>query len=268
MADNFFYENIIRNILAGFGFSEIYNYSFAPAGEIELENPISQDKKYMRANLSGGLANNIKENFKYFDEVKIFEIGKTFRKTAGGLAEKNMLAGAVAYKKNKGRAEEFYEIKGVIGGLFSKLGISELWFKESSSKLAELRIGDSKIGEIDMNIFEIDLDKLIELVREEIEYRPVSKYPAVIRDIAIFVPSKTRVMEVTDIIENTAGNLLIDTDLFDIYESESANNRKKSFAFHLVFQSSEKTLTEKEINGLMDKIIEALEENQDWEVRK
>ena len=69
-------------------------------------------------------------------------------------------------------------------------------------------------------------------------------------------------------IENTAGNLLIDTDLFDIYEPETTGENKKSLAFHLIFQSGEKTLSDKEVNALMDKIIKALEEKDDWEVRK
>ena len=63
---------------------------------------------------------------------------------------------------------------------------------------------------------------------------------------------------------NTAGKLLIDTDLFDIYENEE----RKSLAFHLIFQSPEKTLTDGEVNGIMEKIFAAVEANPDWEVRK
>jgi phenylalanyl-tRNA synthetase beta chain len=72
---------------------------------------------------------------------------------------------------------------------------------------------------------------------------------------------------VLDIIENAAGELLVDTDLFDIYEGKELGDRK-NFAFHLVFQSNKKTLSDKEIKGLMDEIIKALESNPDWEIRK
>ena len=66
------------------------------------------------------------------------------------------------------------------------------------------------------------------------------------------------------VIENTAGKLLVDTDLFDIYE----NDERKSLAFHLIFQSPEKTLTDEEINSIMEKIFAAIEANDDWEVRR
>jgi len=82
-------------------------------------------------------------------------------------------------------------------------------------------------------------------------------------------PSLTeKVLDVSDIIENTAGKLLIDTDLFDIYEGDELGANKKNLAFHLIFQSSEKTLSDKEVNTLMEKIIKAIEGNSNWEIRK
>ncbi len=277
--DNFFYSNIIRDILVAAGFSEIYNYSFSPAGEVEIENPIAIDKKYLRANLLDGLKDNAERNLKYFDEIRIFETGKIFTRPLKGLVEeKNSLAGLISSKNQKTKMGEFLEIKGTLEMLFSKLGISDFWFDDLPEnkniradrplKLAEIKIGNDSIGFIDKNAFEIDLEKLVRLANEEIEYRPVSKYPAVIRDIAVLVSLKTRVMEVLDIIENTAGKLLIDTDLFDIYEGEELEGGRKNLAFHLIFQSPEKTLSDKEINSLMDKIIRALEENSSWRVRK
>lgn len=271
--DGYFYGNIIRDILVGAGFSEVYNYSLGPTGEIEIENPIALDKKYLRANLLEGLKNNVRNNFKYFDEVRIFEIGKIFRKSEKGIEEKNALAGIAAHKIPKKSSDELTEIKGVVEMLLSKLGISDFWFddvKEGTGlpKIADIKIGDDIIGILDLNAFEIDLDKLINLINEEVEYRPISKYPAVIRDIAILVPFETKMTEVLDIIENTGGELLVDTDLFDIYEGEDLGESRKSFAFHLIFQSAERTLSDKEVNSLMEKIIKALEENEKWEVRK
>ncbi len=276
--DNYFYSNVIRDILVGAGFSEVYNYSFAASGEVEIENPIAGDKKYLRANLLDGLKDNVRHNFKYFDEVKIFEIGKIFKKSREGVLERNMLAGVIEYKNNEIKAEEFYEIKGIIDVLLSRLGISDFWFDDSPEtetveadrliKLAEIKIGETSIGFVDKNAFEINLEELIRLATEEIEYRPVSKYPAVIRDIAVLVPPATKVINVLDVIENTAGKLLIDTDLFDIYEGDELGTNQKNLAFHLIFQSNEKTLSDKEVNALMEKIIKAIEENADWEVRK
>ena len=66
----------------GLGFSEVYNYSFAKNGDRELQNPPSQDKKFLRTNLADGLSANVKENSKYFKDIKIFELGKIFRPAA------------------------------------------------------------------------------------------------------------------------------------------------------------------------------------------
>ncbi len=266
--DNYFYENVIRGLFVEAGFSEVYNYSFMSEGEVEIQNPIAEDKKYLRASLLPGLIDNVGQNFKNFSEVKIFEIGKVFKKSKAGIEEKNMLAGIIAYKNAKTKAEEFYELKGILEVLFSGMGIDDYWFSGHPEKTAEIKIGEKSVGTIEENAFEIDLDELIPLADEELEFRPVSKYPAVMRDIALFVPPETRVIEVLDIIENAAGPLLIDTDLFDIFEGEEVGDNRKSFAFHLIFQSSEKTLSDKEVNALMDKIIKALDGNLDWEVRK
>ncbi|NOY35437.1 MAG: hypothetical protein GXP44_00725 [bacterium] len=103
--DNFFYADIIRDILAGAGFSEIYGYSFAPKGILELANPIAKDKKFLRDNLLDGLRKTAKENIRYFPAVKIFEIGRVF---AGG----NETSSLVIIATNA----SFFEIKGLVDG--------------------------------------------------------------------------------------------------------------------------------------------------------
>jgi phenylalanyl-tRNA synthetase beta chain len=263
--ENYFYCDIIRNILIGTGFSEVYNYSFANKGDVEVANPIAKDKKFLRKSLVDGLHTNLKENLKYFDEVKIFEIGKVFFETE----EITFLAGVLVNKKNKDKNILFYEAKGVIETLLNKTGITDFYFNEGSGGgVASIMVGNTEVGTIHCEYlvsgWEINLEVLIRIIEEEVEYRPISKYPAVKRDLAIFVPAKTKVIDVLDVIENSAGGLLVDTDLFDIYNTED----KKSFAFHLIFQSHDKTFSESEINEIMGKVIKRLESKSDWEVRK
>jgi len=83
----------------------------------------------------------------------------------------------------------------------------------------------------------------------------------------LLVEANTRVEEVMNEIENTAGELLEDTNLFDIYEGEDLSGEQKSLAFHLIWQSPERNLSDEEVNKLMEKIIKALEE-KGWEVRR
>lgn len=251
--DNFFYASMVRRVLTGFGFDEVYNYSFSNKGEFELENQAMEGRKFLRVNLIDSLNENIKSNERYFKNVKVFEIGKTFPR--GG--EVISLAGATSQ-------QDFYEIKGITGAILKSLNISDFYYKESAEKVAEIRVGNSSLGVLDHGCFELNFEEFVKLANENVEYRPVSKYPAIMRDLAIFVPLRARVGEVTDIIENAAGELLVDSDLFDIYEKGS----RKSLAFHLAFQSQEKTLTDEEINDVVKKVFEALESNPDWEVRK
>ncbi|MEK9183845.1 MAG: hypothetical protein AAB890_02120, partial [Patescibacteria group bacterium] len=203
--------------------------------------------------LLNGLSENVKNNSRYFEDIKIFEIGKIFPR--GG--EIISLAGVI----NKGK---FYEIKGVVDVILKSIGVSDFYYEESAEKVAEIRIGNSSLGAIDRDGFELNFEELVKLANESAEYKPISKYPAVMRDLALFVLPGVKVMEVTDVIENTAGELLADSDLFDIYE----NADRKSLAFRLIFQSHDKTLTDEEVNDVMNKIFKALEANLGWEVRK
>ncbi len=301
-----FWEEMVKNILKETGFIETYNYSFIGEKDlsifnyqfskiVEIENPISNEYKYLRPSLIANLLKNVQTNQTYFKEIKIFELGKIFfKKQEKGskkqCREKKMLAGAIMAEA------AFYEAKGVIDLLLNKLGISNIWYNEyqptpedsetslwNKKKCAEIKINGEEIGflgEISEKIinklkiggkivvFDLDFEKLSQLASEEQEYRPISRYPAAVRDIAVLVPLEVRVEEVLNKIEITGGSLIIDVDLFDIYEGEELPEGKKNLAFHLIFQSADRTLSSKEIDQIQNKIIKALEENQGWRVRK
>jgi len=296
-----FWERKIKNILKETGFSEVYNYSFIGQKDIslyqfarskeviEIENPISSFNRYLRPSLIPNLLKNTKENLKWFDEIKIFELGKIFYKK-----EKKMLSGVLAKKESKD--EEFFELKGIIDFLLNKLGISNVYYDQykqtpeassikiwHSAKCAEIKIDGEEIGflgEIHPTIlektgikekvfvFDIDFEKLAKLSSEEQEYQPVSIHPSAIRDLAVLVPGGTKVEEVLNKIEVTGGELVRDVDLFDIYSGEEIPEGKENFAFHIIYQAEDRTLSSKEIDKIYQKIIKVLEENPEWEVRK
>ena len=149
--------------------------------------------------------------------------------------------------------------------------------------MAEIKINNEKIGvigEIHPAILEnikskarivaaeIDFEKLWQLAEAETEYRPISKYPSIIRDIAVLVPFNLKTEAVLNVIENIAGEILVDTGLFDYFQDESMKKRElKNLAFHLKFESREKTLKDEEIDKIMGKIIDAVEK-RGWIVRK
>ncbi len=89
-----------------------------------------------------------------------------------------------------------------------------------------------------------------------------------VRDVSVLVDYGTKVVEVLNLINKVGGFLVRDIDLFDIYEGKNIPDNKKNLAFHIIFQSNERTLIDKEVNQLQDLIITALEREGGWEVRK
>ncbi|MBI3671323.1 phenylalanine--tRNA ligase subunit beta [Candidatus Azambacteria bacterium] len=264
---------------------------------VGLLNPLSEDKKFLRPTLLFHLLNNVYENLKHQKHVRIFEIGNVFSTAkAGEVSEKNMLGGIVAYKaKMKEGAETFYELKGMLEIFFERLGISDMWIDGAASEVAyshsgfwhSHRAAEVKIGEITVGVmgeishsilkkldietrvaaFEIDFSKVITIANEKHEYRPISKFPAVTRDLAILTDKDVQAADVEGVIEEKGGTLLVDVDLFDIYEDESLDVlSQKSLAFHLIFQSEEGTLSDREVDEIFDKIKSGLKENG-WEMR-
>ena len=302
---NIFWEDFVRDVLKEAGFSEVYNYSFIseklakifgyqPKDSIEIENPVSSEQKFLRPSLIINLLKNVKDNKKKFEEIKIFELGKIFKKDlTGKISEKKALTGLI-FKKE----EPFFESKGICDLLLNKMGISQIFYDEygptpeeskisiwHSKKCAEIKVDHQEIGflgEISPKIldnlgistqekivvFDFDFEKLQKLASEEHEFRPLSKYPSAVRDLAILVPSETRVEEVLNKIETAGGPLIRDVDLFDIYEGEEIPEDKKNFAFHIIYQAEDRTLSSKEIDEIQEKIIEALEEEPEWQVRR
>ena len=256
--EKIFWENMVKDILKEAGFTEVYNYSFTDQkGGVEVVNPVSRQYRYLRESLTPGLMKNIQKNLNDFPEIRIFELGKVF----AGRTEKTMLAGAIA-------PPDFYYLKGVIDLLLEKLGISNFWYEEAGKKSGKVKIDGRELGCFTENSFELNFDYLHKFCSEEHEYRPLSKYPASVRDLAVLVPRQTQVVEVLNIINAAGGTLVRDVDLFDIYEGEELPEDKKNLAFHIVYQSDKKTLTSEEVDRIHWRIIKALERNPLWQVRK
>jgi len=267
---------------------------------IELENPLSVDLKYLRKDLIINILKNIKDNYKQvFGEgntIKIFELGKIYRQDNNKTIEEKMLAGAIVRPSEKIKGENFYELKGMLDAVFNKLGITDFWYDdfEATSDFvepilwnkvgtAEIKIGDKEIGfigEINPDVlnaynikrrvamFNLNFDLLLKLVSEELIYQPSSQYPAAVRDLAILVNAEDRVGDVMKLIDDIGEDLVQDVDLFDIYEGSNIPAGKKNLAFHIVYQSYEKTLKDKEVDKIQKKIIKELEKNNNWKVRK
>ena len=245
----FYWENKIRQILIELGFSEIITSSFKPTGEMEIEKPLASDKAFLRIQLADQLIASLKLNtlnlpLLGLKKVKIFEIGKVFTKSG----EETHLA-----------LNDFVEVEIIL----------------------EKTLGEKIIGQTHNNILEINLDLLIEKLstpktwdltkgtnlerQKKLTFKSFSLYPFIVRDIAIFVPTDITIEKLWQVIEEGIGqekNLLTNYYLFDQYQK----NDRKSLAFRLVFQAPARTLTDDEVNKIMDRISIAISQN-DWQVR-
>ncbi|MFA6464105.1 MAG: phenylalanine--tRNA ligase beta subunit-related protein, partial [Candidatus Paceibacterota bacterium] len=272
----------IKNFLVSKGFSEMITYSLSEKGERKLANPLALDKGYLRTNLSDSIEEKLAFNLYSSDllntnEIRIFEIGKVFKKDT----ENFSLAIGIAYKKAKGKTRPNDEIKIVRDELFAALNLNLNTVCTIDDSGGLIMAGNKQVGIINNKdgILEIDLDLIIDLVNENEDvfletksklekYQPFSIYPFIVRDIALFVPGENKEEEILKIIKIQAGELLMKENLFDVFTKTDENGEKKtSYAFRLIFQSFHKTLTEKEIEEIMYRITFALNSQEDWKVR-
>lgn len=289
----------VRDAAVRFGFDEVCNWSFVGAKELEsaenlegypvasnvvvVENPMSEDFAFLRPSLTPGLLKNIESNGRFFDPVRIFEIGAVFtqkgptHKDMGGVYERVHLGVALAATRDK---EEWKskmlgrELKGMVAEMLHGLGIVDVMLR-SDGHAIRIESDHHVVGYIrtvpaeknwTIGIAELDLTKLITLIEEEREYRPLPKFPSIMRDISLLVRDDARIGPLLEAIQGAAGENLDDVDLIDEFHDEKLGG-KMSITFRLVFQSEEKTLTDEEINKEMESITKALRDKYGAEVR-
>lgn len=257
----YYYANLIRDALTTQGFSEVLTSSFQKEGVFEVENPLAGDKGFVRKDLATGIGQALILNVRNapllgLDDIKIFEVGTAF---PGVMKERLSCALGVELtkegKKKDARTREVLE--------------------EVRMKLGEV-LGVTIEGTFTSNIFEFDLGALLEKLPEpkidapftstNARYAKISPYPFMLRDIALWVPDGVSSDGVLEVITREAGALLRTKRLFDVFTKEFPEGKKTSYAFNLVFQSYEKTLSDEEINDLMGRITDTLSK-KGWEVR-
>jgi len=305
MEDEITMKDKIKKLLTGWGLSEVYNYSFVaepmiksqypPALEgrsfaIELQNPVAEDKKYLRPSLMPMLIKNIEDNWRFYDQVRIFEIGRVFQWENKKIKETPVVGLALGYR----REQPFLELKGLVTSLLEGVGLTSFDFVPSGQDL-RIESDHRVLGYItpsapNMALAEIDLAKLTLLAEEEMEYEPLPKYPSVMRDISFWINKSVRIDEIMAEIQHGSPKYLIDVDLVDWYEPSSdeiiklkpsrrpevldrseveaqQNWRRRSLTFRLVFNAKDRTLTDEEVGREVENIISVLRQRFDIELR-
>lgn len=262
----FYVAEKIKNVLASVGFSEVMLYTFVPKGDVEIAKPLASDKGFARTNLSENMMSCLERNALNADllglsAIKTFEIGKVFT-TKGEFLKLSI--GVAQVKKVKGKKAEDV-VKEAIVLLEKELGISIPLETISSAIFAVVETDlDAFIPKVSIpaNYADLNFTKT-----SAVRYKPFSVYPFIVRDIALFVPDTVSEKEVWDEIEKgikdeDAMDWLARHELFDVFKKDG----KTSYAFRMVFQSMEQTLTDFEVNDIMEKIYFRMKE-KNWQVR-
>ena len=259
---------------------------------VKIQNPLSEDYTIMKTTSIPSMMQILETNNNYKNkEVKLFDLSRVYRNKNGVIEsgnlpeEKNVLTIGIYSEK-----EDFYTLKGLVENVLEVAGLQRYDIrKEKENKMyhpgrcANLNVGTdvvATIGEANplltknyditqrVLLAEIDIDKLTKYARKNQKYAPITKFPAVERDISMVINEEIEVGEIEKIIQKKAKKLLEEAKLFDIYRSEKLGENKKSVAYSLKFRLPDRTLTDDEINSIMKEIIAELEKNLGAELRK
>ncbi len=258
-----YYENKIREILISKGFSEVITYTFGNEGEVEIVKGLAYDKEKLRNNLGKGLLQSLSLNI-YNGPVlgqkiiKIFEIGNVFGKDL----EVRHLSLAIDDGAKKSSFTE--EIDMILAEIKRTLNIKEIEYQTVSTKPYVIEIDfDTLISNLpESSIYEAPTFTSLPLVN----YKPVSAYPFITRDIAMWVPDTVTWEDINSVCAEVSNPLVTRIDIFDTFSKEIEGVKKTSYAFRLVFQSYEKTLTDDEVNIMMGDYYQVLKD-RGYEIR-
>lgn len=294
-------RDTVRNCLAANGLYEIITYSFIDPKEnamvripeddsrsnfVRITNPLGAENSVMRTDMTSSLLKTLRTNYTRRNaQAALFELGTIFTPIEGEQLPRETQQIAVGMYGEY----DFYSIKGVIEALFEKVGIYDCIYvacKDNPTyhggRCAEILSGDKKLGiigqihpsvsaefKIDTDVYAaiIDFEVLSELADMQRHYVPLPKFPAVTRDIAVTLDKDVEVGEIVKIIKANRKGIIESYNLFDIYEGIQVGKGKKSVAYSLTFRSADKTLTDDDVNPIVNTILKQLEEKLGAQLR-
>ena len=290
------YLSEIRKLLRDRGIYEVINFSFEderlykilgiPLPKVEVINPLNPSQRYMRNNLITSLLRTATYNDRNYNYSQaIFEIGKVF------FEDKEEVRLGILLKGNKPktlREEEWslYELSEIIHGIFELLGLQPELRSSKESYLhpyaqAEVLLNGERVGvfgklhpqivkELELRgeplVAELELEKILEK-RKLPHYEGISRFPPVIRDLALVIDKGFSVYKLLNEIKLQVGEYLEEAEVFDLYTGEKVGEGKKSVAIRLVFRSKERSLTDEEVNMIVEGTVKALKEKFGVELR-
>ena len=270
---------------------EVNGYTLDKFEPLKLLDPITEDRNTLRYSMIPSLYKVYEYNkAREQKDISIFEIGKGFYKKDEVYGEDTklcvLMSGKYSTGLNNNKNVDFYVIKGIAEEVLDYLGYAgrysfmkqEMPKEMHPGQSAMINVNGSNIGMIgkihpsvtkdDVYVLEINLDELFTKKVGKMKYKEFSKFPSINKDIALVVDKKSVSKDIEKVIKSAGGSLLTNIEVFDVYTGVGVGIDKKSIAYSLTFSDMKKTLTDEEINGLMDKIIDAVSKKCGAELRK
>jgi phenylalanyl-tRNA synthetase beta chain len=296
---------ILRRLLVGHGYHEAINYSFTPAeweadfagnvNPVRVANPISSQMSVMRSTLFGGLIATLRHNLNRGEpRLKIFEMGRCFLRDVVSLDAQPEQLGGMAYGARfpeqwgeggqNGTKVDFYSVK---GDLETLLNNKALQFERTShpalhpGRSARICLAGAQVGILgELHpvlqqkyglpeapiLFELDLASL--QINESPWYRPISRMQTLRRDIAVVVDDATQTQALQDAVNIAKIATVIDFSPFDIYRGQNLGQGKKSVAFRILMQDTDRTLVDSEADNNVAEILKVLNKEFGATLRK
>ncbi len=291
--------HFMKSEIRGLGFYEVLTNSMVALRELEvidkrdfvkILNPISDDMNVMRRSLLPGLLKVIAYNLnRNVSDLRIFEMGRVFHSVDTELPESQpyYLSGLIQGSRRKSGWSEkalpvdFYDVKGIVQTYLDKIFLDNFEFilydntiYFDREQVVTIRINNHVVGQfgrinpeiahqfdIDSDIygFELSVNVLKDHINLNQLFEMYSRFPFVEKDLAFIVEEKVNAKELEELIRRVGRPLVYEVDVFDLYKGKHLGESKKSIAFRIRFQSSERTLNEKEVSKIFNSIISEAE---------
>lgn len=299
-------RRLVRQTLEGASLYQAVTYSLTSheqsqkfalhqADVTKLLMPMSEERSTLRQSLIPHLIEAASYNVaRRVESVALYEVGSVFLDNGVDElpTEIEHVAGIVTglwvdhMWQGEKKPVDFFVVKGIVEALAAKLGVTLSYTQAKMDGLhpgrtAEIFLGEELVGFIgqlhpneqkrvdlkDTFVFELNLERLITEQKPTISYTPVSRFPAITRDIALVVDRALPASTLETIIRGSGGRLVSAVRLFDLYQGEKMADDKKSVAFSITYQDAERTLTDEEVVAAHDKVVAALASEANAELR-
>ncbi|WFR56216.1 phenylalanine--tRNA ligase subunit beta [Anaerocolumna sp. AGMB13025] len=288
-------ENAARNIAEQFGFNEGMNYSFEspkvydklliPEGDklrdnVVISNPLGEDFSIMRTISLNGMLNSLSTNFNRRNKnVRLYELGNIYLPKALPITE--LPEERIQFTLGMYGEGDFFDLKGVIEEYLEKIGMKKLVSYDPKAGKPYLHPGRQAniiydntvigyIGEVHPEVLDnydigdkayvavLDMPEVVARATFDVKYEGIAKYPAVTRDISMVMSKDILAGDVEAVIRKNGGQILESYRLFDIYEGSQIKEGHKSMAYSISFRAKDRTLEDKDITEVLNKILSGL----------